>query len=535
MYCFCRKPGASSILVIACALGLAVMSTPALAQDTDPHKTGMRPPTAKEREWMDKHVLRVTKVKLNRIGLDRVNQHLEKRGLRSAVEAPVEVGAELEGYVGAVSGSGTAPVAASPDLSGANLGAGIATALPASVDNSALKYFPPIKSQGVLSSCAQFSSVYYTLTHMTAMARDLDAKNGGGEFRFAPNFTYNMVNGGNDTGSWWAWDILINNGCIRWCYLPYTTDYKGWCLNAAAWRDAINYRADKAFSIGGLDATDHSNALNQVKTLLSNGYILNYATYFYGWQYKTVVNDPTTTNDDPYVGGVIAYNLNDMSGAHAGTLVGYNDDIWCDVNGNGVVDPGEKGAFRMANSWGPGWGNGGFAWVTYDSLRTTSIVPGAPARTSPMFWYGEVQGVTVRASYTPRMLTKITLNHQYRDQVLASAGIVAGGEETSLNSCLQNQGGPYAFDGSETPVDGTFYFDISDVAPSTLSTLVTYFSRLTDSGESGALLVKACSVIDVAKGVETSVTGVPLTIDGRSRRLDIKYKQAALLGNGGRP
>lgn len=34
------------------------------------------------------------------------------------------------------------------------------------------------------------------------------------------------------------------------------------------------------------------------------------------------------------------------------TLVGYNDNIWVDINGNGIVDNGEKGAFKIANSWG---------------------------------------------------------------------------------------------------------------------------------------------------------------------------------------
>ena len=37
------------------------------------------------------------------------------------------------------------------------------------------------------------------------------------------------------------------------------------------------------------------------------------------------------------------------------TVLGYNDDIWVDINNNGIVDTGER-AFRIANSWGTGWG-----------------------------------------------------------------------------------------------------------------------------------------------------------------------------------
>ncbi len=44
---------------------------------------------------------------------------------------------------------------------------------------------------------------------------------------------------------------------------------------------------------------------------------------------------------------------------------GYDDNIWVDINSNGTVDSGEKGAFRIANSWGTGWGEGGYGWLPY--------------------------------------------------------------------------------------------------------------------------------------------------------------------------
>ncbi len=51
----------------------------------------------------------------------------------------------------------------------------------------------------------------------------------------------------------------------------------------------------------------------------------------------------------------MAYYLNGYDGSHAMTIVGYNDAVWTDINSNGVIDAGEKGAFRIANSWGTGW------------------------------------------------------------------------------------------------------------------------------------------------------------------------------------
>ena len=68
------------------------------------------------------------------------------------------------------------------------------------------------------------------------------------------------------------------------------------------------------------------------------------------------------------------------------TVVGYNDDIWVDINSNGFVDPGEKGAFRIANSWGTGWGEGGFCWMSYDALKNPSAVSGGPGANRTYRW-----------------------------------------------------------------------------------------------------------------------------------------------------
>ncbi len=56
------------------------------------------------------------------------------------------------------------------------------------------------------------------------------------------------------------------------------------------------------------------------------------------------------------------------------TIVGYNDNIWIDINSNGKVDDGEKGAFKIANSHGPDYANNGFVWMAYDALNKKSSV-----------------------------------------------------------------------------------------------------------------------------------------------------------------
>jgi PKD repeat protein len=107
-------------------------------------------------------------------------------------------------YVG--SGSFTAKLTVYDNSSGSGTSSininTMGTALPSFVDNSKLKYFPPIGSQ-IGGSCASFSATYYLMTYMHALAQDIDAKNGGPDTRFSTKWTYDMVNDGVDGGSWY--------------------------------------------------------------------------------------------------------------------------------------------------------------------------------------------------------------------------------------------------------------------------------------------------------------------------------------------
>jgi len=454
-------------LVVTGAAFLAAQAMGGQAQDNDPHATGARRPTAEERAWADKHMVNTRGVRHNALALQRINAERKKKGHGELTAAPAAPGSEAVGDGG--TGGTSAP-----------------EGTPACVDNSTLPYFPPIRSQGALGSCAQFSSIYYTLTHMTAMARGWDAKGGGDAFRFSPKWTYNMVNRGFDGGSWHydAYRIAQKHGAATWAEFPYDGDYRAWCLNPAVWRNAINIRADQT---GRVLSVDTDAGLAALKGLLLNGYVLNFATYIGSWQFKPISDDPATSADDAFVGRNCATYVNGSLGGHVMAVVGYSDDIWVDINANGAVDAGEKGAFRIANSWGTGWQEGGFSWLAYDALKEVSAVAGAafPGRQQG-WWYNEATWLTARPSYSPSILAKITVNHLKRDQLLGFLGVADPTVTAPTSSwfpadyALYYGGGPYAFDGTTTAVDGTFWLDFSDIAPATALTTKRWFVGMVD-------------------------------------------------------
>lgn len=70
-------------------------------------------------------------------------------------------------------------------------------------------------------------------------------------------------------------------------------------------------------------------------------------------------------------------------------VVGYDDNKSYDVNRNGIIEECEKGAFKIANSWGEDFGSGGYAWVLYDALNKETTIPGN--------WEGSLPGERVSA------------------------------------------------------------------------------------------------------------------------------------------
>ncbi len=404
--------------------------------------------------------------------------------------------------------------------------------LPPAVDNSTLDAFPPIADQGQLGSCASFSTSYYLLTHMTALVRGWDAKNldgdddpdlvDGDEARFSTSWTYNLINGGKDKGSSLqaAISLVMKHGAATLAEMPYTTDdHRWWSRDAAVWRTALTRRPGAYGTLYNLDSTD---GLYVLKQLLANGYVLTFATGnpAFDWQ----VRDMSGTK--------IVYCADGFSGGHGMTIVGYDDDRWCDVNGNGTENAGEYGCLKIANSWGASNNHGmndGFYWIAYDALRPTSAVadhggtwPVADRRPA----FNSANWLLPRAAYTPQLVAQFTLHHPQRNGLRLQLGMAAAGaaEPDALwtPQILRWSGGPYAFDGTTTTCNGSFALDFTDLAPP-VDEVRRYFLRVASSSGGGDDWVHSFTLVDAAGTALASADGLPVLLDDGSLDIGIDH------------
>ena len=512
--------------MVCVLLSQTFLSSLAWAKDEVKLGTGLLQPSSEQADWLKKNVPQIQRFRLNSIALQRINAERQARGLRQFSASDLDV-APL-GQEAVLSSTSTSSVQTN------TLGA-LATALPGSIDNSASPAFPPIRSQGNIGSCACWAATYYQMTYETNLALGRTASGGDNTVIFSPKWSYNMINRGGDNGSSFADALALEtkNGAATWADFPYDSNYLEWCMNPAAWSKAINYRS---LSWGQISAPDADSSITNIKTQLANGHVVTIGTYVLSWVQSTIGNDPSTTADDAFAGQYIAtYAKNGNSGGHGMTIVGYNDNIWCDLNHNGQVDPGEKGAFKIANSWGTADWNQGFRWITYDSLRAISAVPATATwptndRSSfGIFIPGNIFTLAAYSSYTPTYKAAVTLNSAPRGQLSITLGI----GNTSTNSptttwsskAISNSGGNCAFNGTMTACDGTFYFDFTDLTKS-ISGAKRWFVGVLDNTAGNPSIIKTFNLYQVTPSGEALVataTGLPKTVDAAQAYTWVDY------------
>src|SRR6187402_1463110 len=388
------------------------------------HPTGLLEMTPEQRKLLQAATPKLTEVRPTKLALDRIKVAHQKSGSQAARSASADL-SELEGQVAdtgtdlvtaAAAGKTTVKVAA-------------AATLPRSVDNSALPSFPEIRDQGGINSCVGFAVGYYLYTHELGLIGGWNNKNTSNTNKVSPKWAYNLSGRGENYGTFASTvhGVLAESGALMWSDFPYNGDvsnpinFREWPRTSALWKKALGF---KSLGYSYLSVPTDADGLSQIKSVLLNGHVVNFATHIYSWQFDVIDNDPSTSADDALVGQNIATWQNGQDGAHEATVVGYNDDIWVDLNANGQVDSGEKGAFKVANSWGSGWQNNGYTWVAYDAAQFTSQVPLGPASGTRTQLLEDVTTlIGARINYQPNLLAEVTLSTADRGNLSIALGV----------------------------------------------------------------------------------------------------------------
>ena len=382
--------------------------------------------------------------------------------------------------------------------------------LPDSVDNSQSPYFPPIDDQESLGSCVAWAQVYYqyTYTMNKAMGVTTTADNA-----FSPKFAYNYVNTGEDGGSSneAVYEFMQYHGNVPISMVPYDDDYLSWTPTENVWKTAIEYKLKdyQNFDIIGNDDTKITSPddedLLPIKTALNNGEVLAMSTFANCFRTAKLKENADAPENSKYLNEKVVTQLYDYKGGHRMAVVGYNDNLWIDINKNDKVDSGEMGAFKVANSWGADYGNKGFIWVSYDSINQVSCVENCPVeakRTKSMTSISRID-VEPYNKYGDIYL-KYTLNTADRN---AMKGVVTatvdGTEHTATIYTTSTAGfgrGEFSFDGTTNANDGTMVLSLNNVLPEVNSEnldqcqwTVTFYDTKSNSKK---LTVKNAEIVD---------------------------------------
>ncbi|MGC8723670.1 MAG: putative Ig domain-containing protein [Acidobacteriota bacterium] len=225
-----------------------------------------------------------------------------------------------------------------------------APAQPSSVINTA--YLPPVGDQGVQGSCVAWAAGYYTMTYMEAKAHNWTPTSASQIM--SPAYIYDQDHFVPDSGSYPsdATQLLSTLGCATLDQMPYTDQSDTAWPSESAYKEAMSYRV-LPNSVTWVSTTQ-PGGLDAVKQWLAQGNI--------GFAAINVYNNfmyISSYNDNYCLADVTGNNV----GGHGTTIIGYDD--------NHVTDDG-VGAFRCVNSWGTGWGDQGYYWLSYQAVTDSN-------------------------------------------------------------------------------------------------------------------------------------------------------------------
>ena len=205
------------------------------------------------------------------------------------------------------------------------------------------KFAPTPGNQGPYSTCAGWSTAYAARTVLEAMNHNwpqskIDSNT------FSPSYIYNQIRfskgcyGGTSLID--ALNILKNQGCEKLRDFGYNCDRK---VTGKDEKKAGNYKIIEYREVA--EANTKNKSMYVKKSIANNRPVVIAMNCPDSFDNAGQVWNPDSSD----------YRSHLLNG-HSITVIGFDDNKY-------------GGAFQLINSWGKGWGKGGFTWIRYSDFE----------------------------------------------------------------------------------------------------------------------------------------------------------------------